>query len=111
METGVTQGKLGLNYDGTKVDLLTTAMETDGENTGWKTSGQTGEWIGEWTPGWSSRPKVYLQGYDCCGLTSVPAWTISHSRPVSNGFILYAPNCSWARDDEVPSVSMFGSDV
>jgi hypothetical protein len=70
VDTAVSQGKLGLKYDGTKV----TFYYDDGSgwrSTGWKTSGQPGEWGGEWMPGWRSRPKVYIQGYDLFGKTSV----------------------------------------
>ncbi len=69
VNTGVTQGKLGLSYDGTKV----TFYYDDGtgwHHTGWKTPGQQGEWIGEWTPNWSSDPRLFVWGYDLAGTTS-----------------------------------------
>jgi hypothetical protein len=69
VSTGVTQGQLGLYYDGTKV----TFYYNDGtgwQNTGWKTPGQQGEWVGEWSPNWSSDPKLFVRGYDLARTTS-----------------------------------------
>jgi len=86
VETAVTRGKLGLHYDGRKV----TFHFDDGNgwrSTGWRTSGQSGEWIGEWTPGWSSKPKVYIQGYDNSGSTSVRLDNLIYE-PI---FLIYLP--------------------
>ena len=69
VSTGVTQGQLGLYYDGTKV----TFYYNDGtgwQNTGWKTPGQQGEWVGECSPNWSSDPKLFVRGYDLARTTS-----------------------------------------
>jgi hypothetical protein len=89
VETTVSRGKLGLNYDGTKVTFYYDSGN-GWQHTGWKTSGQPGEWVGEWTPDWGSNPRVYLQGYDLYGLTSVRLDTISYL-PVLNPGFLYLP--------------------
>jgi len=89
VENDVTEGKLGLNYDGTKVTFYYNSG-SGWQSTGWRTSGQPGEWAGEWTPDWSSSPRVYIQGYDLYGLTSVRLDNLAYL-PVSKPFILYLP--------------------
>lgn len=73
VNTGVTQGQLGLYYDGTQVTFYynsTLDPDSGWQNAGWKTPGQQGEWVGEWTPNWASDPRLYVQGYDLAGTTS-----------------------------------------
>jgi hypothetical protein len=82
VETNVTQGQLGLYYDGTKVTFYYNSR--DGwKRTGWKTEGQKGEWVGEWTPNWTSNPKLYIQGYDLYGRTSFSVDNVEYT-PVPN---------------------------
>jgi len=78
VSTGVTQGQLGLYYDGTKV----TFYYNDGtgwQNTGWKTPGQQGEWVGEWSPNWSSDPKLFVRGYDLARTTSFSVANVQYT--------------------------------
>jgi hypothetical protein len=80
--TGVTQGQLGLYYDGTKVTFYyneTLDPNTGWQNTGWRTPGQQGEWIGEWTPNWTSDPTLFIRGYDLAGTTSFSVDNVNHT--------------------------------
>ncbi|MGA2318766.1 MAG: PEP-CTERM sorting domain-containing protein [Thermodesulfobacteriota bacterium] len=73
VNTGVTQGQLGLYYDGTQVTFYynsTLDPDSGWQSTGWKTPGQPGEWVGEWTPNWASDPRLFVRGYDLAGTTS-----------------------------------------
>jgi hypothetical protein len=74
IETGVTQGQLGMFYDGTTVTFYynpTLDPNFGWQSTGWKTAGHPGEnWSGQWTPGWTSNPTLFLRGYDIAATTS-----------------------------------------
>jgi hypothetical protein len=63
LTTNVTEGQLGLYYDGTKVTFY---YRTNG---GWQHTGWS-EGFSEWSPNWTSAPWLYIQGYDLFGRTS-----------------------------------------
>ncbi len=73
VNTEVTQGQLGLFYDGTRVSFYyndTLDPNNGWRNTGWKTPGQQGEWVGGWAPNWAVDPALFVRGYDLAGTTS-----------------------------------------
>jgi len=60
--TDLTQGQLGLLYDGTKVSFYyNTGMDPD---SGWQ------KILPDWAPGWTSDPTLFVSGYDPSGTTS-----------------------------------------
>jgi hypothetical protein len=66
--TDVTQGQLGLYYDGTNVTFYYNSG--NGWKRTWKIEGESGEWGGKWNPHWTSDPKLFIWGYGLYGRTS-----------------------------------------
>ena len=60
--TNVTEGQLGLYFDGTKVTFYY-KTETAWHHTGWS------DGLSEWSPNWTSDPWLYIQGNDLFGRT------------------------------------------
>jgi hypothetical protein len=62
VNTNVTQGQLGMYYDGSTVTFFyNTTLDP---YSGWQSTGWSGGWSGVWNPGWTTDPKVFIRGYD-----------------------------------------------
>ena len=92
----VTQGQLGLYYDGSKVSFYYNYgldASTGWLNTGFVTHGVPGTWEAEWSPGWApgARPKLYIQGYDLTYQTSFSVDSVSAPIPLPSTLLLLSP--------------------
>ncbi len=74
--TNVTEGQLGLHYDGTRVTFY--YNETLDPVNGWNNTGWSGG-LSEWNPNWTSNPKLFIRGRDLAGTTSFSVDNVAYA--------------------------------